>query len=249
MTSAASTQLLREAVFDAELMALLWLLGEGGVPVAVIGDASLSARSAVAGALVSLTPGRGWVVIDADAEPPSAGQLAALLQGGVGLGLTLAVSDLKSMLDGASALSQLPEDGVRRLGVVVVLADEEPGLRCTSVHYLRPSELDGQGHIQRRPPAVLAAWDPDGDRYEHYAWGITPELATRVGRAQADLEDRQRDRASFLETLTADDAGAADIEALVRVYVEAEPERIPSTPAEPATPSPFQHGLTDPHAH
>ena len=45
---------------------------------------------------------------------------------------------------------------------------------------------------------MLAAWDGAVDAYEHYAWGITPELADRVGRTQAQLEDRQRERAAFL---------------------------------------------------
>ncbi len=100
----------------------------------------------------------------------------------------------------------------------------EVGLRCTVVHYLRPVERDAQGHIQRRPPAVLAAWDEQDDVYEHYAWGITPELADRVGRSQADLEERQRDRAAFLAATAADDATADEQWARVGRYLAAEPD-------------------------
>jgi hypothetical protein len=241
--------LIRDGVMDAELLALLWLLGEGGVPLTVIGSADLDARSSVASATLSLSPSRAWVVIDADAETPTPGRLAALLQGGVGLGLTLLSPDLRSMLEGAKSLAELPEDGIRRLGAVAVLDDAGPGLRCRAVHFLRPSERDGQGHVQRRPPAVLASWDERTDRFEHYAWGITPELADRVDRAQADFEDRQRERTAFLQVQAADASGDGGLDQRLLAHLASEPARIPAPDRSRAERSPFQPGSTDSHRH
>lgn len=249
MTSRASIDLLRDGVMDAELMALLWLLGEGGLPVTVIGDAPAADRSALAAACVALPPTRPWVVIDADAEAPTAERLAALLQGGVGFAMTLASPDLKTMLVAPGPLDGLPDDGLRRLGIVLVAHRSSNGLRCRSVHYLRPSERDGQGHIQRRPPAVLAALDEDQDRYEHYAWGITPELADRLDRSQADLEERHHDRRVFLEDLAAESDAELDPMSRTQAFLAAEPERIPAPHHGPAQPATAQHGLTDPHTH
>lgn len=249
MTDTTAATLLREGVLDPELMALVWLLGEGGVPLSIIGGADLEARSGVARALLSLSPGRAWVVIDADEAPPSANSLAALLQGGIGLGITVSAPDLRSMLEGDGPLHSLPEDGLRRLGLVLVLDDSERGLRCRSAHYLRPSERDGQGHVQRRPPAVLAARDEEADRLDHYAWGITPELADRVDRAQADLEERQRDRARFLQVLGDEDGAGPVIERRLQAYLESEPARVPAPPRDPAQPSAAPRGLVEPHQH
>jgi hypothetical protein len=72
-----------------------------------------------------------------------------------------------------------------------------------AAHYLRPVERDGHGHLQRRPPAVLATWDAKHADFEHFAWGVTPELASRVGRTQADFERRQAGRARFLASIEA----------------------------------------------
>jgi len=236
-------------LLDPELMALVWLLAEGGAPLVIIGNADLGARSGTAGALLSLSPGRSWVVIDAEADPPTTQRLAALLQGGVGLGLTLPASGLRSLLEGHGPLRGLPEDGIRRLGTVLVIDGRGTTLRCVAAHCLRPSERDGQGHVQRRPPAVLASWDDDIDRFEHFAWGITPELADRVDRSQADFEERQRDRATFLDALAGSAPTADEVERRVTAYLASEPERVPAPPREPATPPPLQKGLTDPHQH
>ncbi len=215
--------LLRQGTLDVELAALLWLLVEGGVPVVVAGSADATTRSALAAALLGADPSGRWVVLDAGEEPVTADRLAALLRGGVGLGVSLRADDLEAVLDRLTSAG-LPEDGARRLGVVLMAEQTEVGLRCTVVHYLRPVERDAQGHIQRRPPAVLAAWDEQDDVYEHYAWGITPELADRVGRSQADLEERQRDRAAFLAATAADDATADEQWARVGRYLAAEPD-------------------------
>ncbi|MEA2026599.1 MAG: hypothetical protein U9O18_07895 [Chloroflexota bacterium] len=215
--------LLRQGTLDAELAALLWLLVEGNVPVVVAGSADATTRTALAAALLGTDPGRRWVVLDAGEEPVTADRLAALLRGGVGLGVSVEADDLEAVLDRLTSAG-LPQDGVRRLGVVLIAEETEAGLRCAVVHYLRPTERDAQGHIQRRPPAVLAAWDEQGDVYEHYAWGITPELADRVDRSQADLEERQHERAAFLAAAAADDATPEEQRARIERYLAADPD-------------------------
>jgi hypothetical protein len=227
---------------DAEACALVWLLMEGGVPLVVAGPASASVRAEVAAALLEAVPDRPWVLLDADETPLTTEQLAAIIVGGVGLGVTLAAHDLRSVLDRLSPAGGLPEDAVRRLGLVVIVESREEGTRVVAMHFLRPTERDAQGHVQRRPPAVLATWDRDTDAHEHFAWGVTPELADRVDRAQADLEERQRDRAAFI-TSAADERSAWPDAA--REYLAAEPPRVPAPEHESAKPSPFGGGLTD----
>jgi hypothetical protein len=241
--------LLRTGVLDAELAALLWLLTEGGVPLVVTGQSSLAARASLAEAILALTRGRPAVVLDLDAEPTSTDELASLLQGRVSLGLTLVAADLRATMAtlGDPAHAGLPEDAIRRLGIVVVVDDRAAGERVVATHYLRPTERDGQGHVQRRPPAVLATWDSETGAFEHFAWGITPELADRVDRTQADLEERQRDRARFLDASIREPG--ADWPARLAGYLTTEPPRAPAPSRPPATPSPLLRGTTDPHHH
>ncbi len=69
--------------------------------------------------------------------------------------------------------------------------------RVVAAHYLRPVARDVAGHVQRLGPAVLATWDPGRAAYDHFAWGIYPELAARTGRRAGDLErehDARRER-------------------------------------------------------
>jgi hypothetical protein len=233
--------LIAAGIVDARTAALLWLLTEGGVPLVAAGPAGADERSVVLASMLSADPARAWVVIDADAESLTTERLSALLRGGVSVGVTLGAADLEAVLEHLAG-SGLPEDAIRRLGAVLILAEVEVGLRCTSAHYLRPTERDGQGHLQRRPPAVLSAWDETADAFEDYAWGITPELADLVDRAQADLEERQSQRSRFLAGLDATD----DYSDRVRAYLTAEPPRVPAPAHERARPSPFSGGLTDP---
>lgn len=244
MTAADPEALLHSGTLDPRTLALLWLLTDGGVPLVVAGPAPAEQRAALAGALLSVDPARHWVVMDAEQEGVSTERLAALLRGGSGVGITLGASDLGAVLEDLAA-GGLPEDAVRRLGIVVIAADTPSGLRCSVVHYLRPTERDAQGHLQRRPPAVLTAWDERGDTFEDYGWGITPELADRVDRSQADLEERQRDRARFLARAEESD----DYPDRVRAYLATEPPRVPAPEHDPAKPSPFAGGLIDPDPH
>ena len=240
MSPTEPLDLLHAGTLDARTAALVWLLVDGGVPLVVAGTASPESRASLAARLLSLPPRRGWVVLDADADAVTTERLTALLRGGSGVGISVEADDLEGVLERLGA--HLPEDAVRRLGIIVIAEEPAQGLRCTVVHYLRPTERDAQGHLQRRPPAVLAAWDEDEDVFEEYAWGITPELAHRVDRAQADLEERQADRARFLTGLKLDD----DYAERVRAYLATEPPRVPAPENEPARPSPFSGGLTDP---
>ncbi len=77
-----------------------------------------------------------------------------------------------------------------------------------AAHYVRPMVRDGHGHLQRLGPAVLATWDPAEDAFEQFGWGITPELARRVGRRAGDFEIELDRRRTVLETLLA--AGTID---------------------------------------
>jgi hypothetical protein len=107
----------------------------------------------------------------------------------------------------------LQDDELSRLGLVLILRRVGDGLRrVVAAHYVRPVSRDEHGHVQRLGPAVLATWDPDTDRFEHFAWGITPELARVVDRRAGDLElevDRRRD---YLAGLA--EAGIVEVDAV-----------------------------------
>ena len=243
MASLDLAGLVRERILDSEGAALAWLLLEGGVPLVVAGSAPAATRVDIAVALLGAEPDRAWLVLDADEDPPTTERLGAIIAGGVSLGLTVGVRDLRTLLDSLTTTAGLPEDAVRRLGLVAIVEATPVGPRIVALHYLRPTERDAQGHVQRRPPAVLVTWDPELDTFEHFAWGVTPELGDRVDRSQADLEERQRDRAAFI------DVAARDGTAWMRSapgYLAREPDRVPAPAHEPATPSPFGSGLTDP---
>ncbi len=220
-----------DGVLDAELAALLWLLLEARLPLVVTGPASREQRLGLLEALlILLPPGTRRVEVRTDEEAlgglagepartfivapelgagegaiegSAARALVRSIQAGYGLGATVAAASLADLLarlqDPAVGLTL---DELRGLGVVLVL-EGAPTLRVVAAHYLRPVERDGQGHLQRRPPAVLATWDPEEGAFEHFAWAITPELAARVGRTQADFEEEQAARAGLLQELAA----------------------------------------------
>lgn len=138
------------------------------------------------------------------------------LQLGYGLAATLRADSLEGVFARLEAEPvALAPDEIRRLGVVIVLRATSGGrLRVVAAHYLRPLERDGQGHLQRRPPAVLATWDPGTDRFEHFAWGVSPELALRADYAAPDFDSRHAARAAFLHGLV--HAGTLDRDAVRR---------------------------------
>jgi hypothetical protein len=242
--------LVARGVLDAELGALVWLLIEGGAPL-VVGGPDAGTRSDVATAVLGVDPGRPWVLLDVDARPPRLEELAVLIRSGTAVGLSVAGADLAAIVSVLEAPPiALPDDAVRRLGVVLVLGGSARGPRVVAAHYLRPTERDGGGHLQRRPPAVLATWDRDADAFEHFAWGVTPELGDRVGRAQADLEERQSDRAAFIDRAVGrGDVAAGAFADRVRDHLASEPPRVPPSERPAARPSPFSGGLIDPDPH
>lgn len=130
---------------------------------------------------------------------------------GYGLGATIHADSLEEVFD---ALHRPPvaltDDELSRLGVVLIVramppppGDAHPGLvrRVVAAHWVRPVARDTHGHIQRLGPAVLAAWNPDEDAFEHFAWGVIPELAEYVGRHAGDFEIEHQRRRDYLAGL------------------------------------------------
>jgi hypothetical protein len=118
---------------------------------------------------------------------------------GYGLLATMAGAGLEDALNALHA----PEVGTdpderSRLGIVLAVADDAGTSRVTAAHYVRPVALDTHGHIQRLPPAILATWNPGAGRWDHFAWGVLPDIAGRLGIAIVELEREQARRAAVL---------------------------------------------------
>ena len=133
---------------------------------------------------------------------------------GYGLAATIHAERLEDVLD---VLRRPPvradDDELSRLGVVIILRRLGGGRRrVTAAHYIRPTARDEHGHVQRLGPAVLTTWDPDHDRFEHFGWGVTPELARRVGRKAGDFELEIERRREALDGLVR--AGVVEVEAV-----------------------------------
>ena len=118
---------------------------------------------------------------------------------GYGLAATIRARSLEevlALLRGAPL--RLTEDELSRLGLVLVLGERSGTAlpRVVAAHYLRPVARDMHGHIQKLGPAVLATWEERAGHFEHFGWGVTPELAIRTGRHAGDFEielDRRRE--------------------------------------------------------
>jgi hypothetical protein len=197
--------------------------GEGR-PDSAKGGSARSANPAVLASATSVAPPEKTYLVCAELSNHTpwytwglrARVLIRSLQLGYGLGATIHADSLEGLFDELMAPPvALTEDEIRRLGVVLIArrlrAPEGgspasvPGVdaegtmrRVVAAHYLRPVERDGEGHLQRRPPVVLATWDPARDEFDHFGWGAAPELAMRVGRTQAEFERELSLRAAFL---------------------------------------------------
>lgn len=86
-------------------------------------------------------------------------------------------------------------------GAVLIVRDG----RVAAAHFQRPPLRDAGGHVRPQGPGVLATWDPGLGAWEHFAWGIVPELADAAGRRPGDFEIEQGRRREFLAALAVSD--------------------------------------------
>lgn len=187
------TGLVSGKALDADLASVVWLLAEGGVPLTVAAaDRNAAQRVRRAFELAVSMSGK-----------QASDQVVA---GGIVIGRSL--EDVLSIL-GGQAGDEIP-DGARDLGVVAVVDPD----RVRSIHYVRPVERDAAGHLQRRPPALLGAWDDQAQRFDHFHWGVTDELATRAEMTRDDFEDAQILRTNLLAGVA--EAGITDDSVLLR---------------------------------
>lgn len=212
--------LVASGVLDAGLAGLVWLLLEDGIPVHVAGRETGDAE-ALLDALVFALPSERRPETAAGgvahrlvrvtgplsaASPPGVLRAAlAATTGHSGLAASIQADDLAGVL-AVFRGQRLSDDEISFMGAVLVLGSERhengsvsraPG-RVVAAHYLRPVARDAGGHVQRLGPAVLATWDPERSRYDHFAWAIYPELAARTGRRAGDLEHEHVLRAGTL---------------------------------------------------
>ena len=99
-------------------------------------------------------------------------------------------------------------------GVVVIVGER----RVVACHLQRPPLRDGAGHIRAQGPAVLAVWDANDGAWEHFAWGVIPELAAAAGRRPGDYEIEMDRRRDFLAALAASDLDDARLGSALAGY-------------------------------
>ena len=110
--------------------------------------------------------------------------------------------------DAIEAVLALPVPFRPAQGAVIVVRDG----RVAAAHLIRPPLRDAGGHVRPQGPAVLATWSGGDGVWEHFAWGITPELAALAGEPAGDFEIDQGRRRAFLEMLVA--AGVIEADAV-----------------------------------
>ena len=183
--------LVAQGVMDAELAALVWVLIEVRIPV-VIGAPPGRAGAGgqlLAGLLRSIHPDEQVEALTAPMSTAGAGNLIRGRRAG-GVIEAGSLEDVRAALGGGPL--GLSAEQLTFLGCVLIVGDASGArrgrLRVTAAHYVRPLARDAHGHSQLLDPAVLAAWDDRLGRYEHFAWGVLPEIAARLGRRGGDLE-------------------------------------------------------------
>lgn len=133
---------------------------------------------------------------------------------GLALVATTGGEDLETVADRLRGLTvAAPEDEIVRLGAVLVVGrpDGSAGpARVVAAHYLRPPAAGPSGRVERRGPAVLATWDPAVGAWDHFAWGIVPEVAERAGVRPADVEAAMSLRSETIAALVAHGLRGAD---------------------------------------
>ena len=127
---------------------------------------------------------------------------------GYGLLATMRGTGLDDVLNRLNDASIGTDEQERsRLGVVIALEPAGNGgplpVRVAAAHYVRPVSRDQHGHVQHLPPAVLATWNAAAGRFDHFAWGVLPDLASRIGMRPIELEREQARRAATLRTSSA----------------------------------------------
>jgi hypothetical protein len=147
---------------------------------------------------------------------------------GYGFGATIHADRLEDVHDELRSREiGLSDDELSYLGLVLVIrpvpdAGGHLQRRVVAAHYARPVGRDEHGHVQRLPPAVLAVRDDATDTLEHFAWGVMPELAIRLGRRAGDLEADAARRSSVLRGLA--ERGIVDVESVRSAIQEARAE-------------------------
>lgn len=229
-------ELVRRGTLDAELAGLVWLLVEGRIPLVVVAPADLVERGVAAdalrGILASLRPDLGMAGVDAASlGQPLAARSAREVVHGQRLGGVAVGDTLEALYEdlGAAPPVGLTPDELSFLGCVLVLGEDAPPpvapadpsmapartIRVTAAHYVRPLHRDEHGHPQLLGPAVLATWNPAGHAFEHFAWGVMPEIAARLKRRTGDLEADLHHRRDDIGGLAA--AGVTSIEEVARL--------------------------------
>jgi hypothetical protein len=215
--------LVARGVLDAELAALVWVLVEARVPLVIAAPEGRAGAGAqlLAGIIGSIHPDES---VENLAGPLTAAGASSLVRGRRAGGVVEAASleEVRRRLGGGPM--PLSEEQLTFLGCVLVVGEAAAGgsadarrgrLRVTAGHYVRPLARDAHGHSQRLDPAVLAVWDPRLGRYEHFAWGVLPEIASRLGRRAGDLEADLHHRRDDLAGLAK--AGVTDLAEVQRL--------------------------------
>ena len=183
--------LIAQGILDAELAALVWVLAEGRIQLVVATPEGRTAAGAqlLAGVLASVHGAPPDEQLSSPLTPAGASSLVRGRRAG-GVIEAGSLGEVRERL-GSGPLPLNP-DQLTFLGCVLVLGEATGAgrgrLRVTAAHYVRPLARDAHGHPQRLDPAVLATWDDRLGRYEHFAWGVLPEVAARLGRRGGDLE-------------------------------------------------------------
>lgn len=229
-------ELVRRGTLDAELAALVWVFVEGRIPLVVAAPADLVERGVAGdtfrGIAASLRPGLGLDGVDGEdlVRPLEARSARELVHGDRPGGVAVADSlEALNRVLGSAPPVGLTRDELSFLGCVLVLGEDapppvaaadpamEPGrvVRVMAAHYVRPLHRDEHGHAQLLGPALLAAWDANAGAFEHFAWGVLPEIAARLGRRAGDLEADLHHRRDDLGGLAA--AGVTSLEEVGRL--------------------------------
>jgi hypothetical protein len=138
---------------------------------------------------------------------PAARTLVRAASIGYGIGATIHADRLEDVHDQLRAAPVgLTDDELTYLGLILIVRarrDAADGTvrRVVAAHYARPVGRDEHGHVQRLPPAVVAARDESTDELEHFEWGVMAELGIRLGRTSGDIEADQAERAALLTGL------------------------------------------------